>query len=271
LTIIEQKFYPSQLGLVIFVGINEYGEEIIEFLEPEIKLDLFYYSCSNKFSTHIITKYFDTNIKGTIVFVNGDETCGYQFKSGQFVKIFGLNGNLVKRHSKGGYSANRFARLAEESRHLYIIRICDRLRNLLLEDSKPNIHIFGSEEIVQMTIRQFPTKIFNGGFLNWNHNTIKNSSYWIKILSNELVPNYDSKYKDFIYYLSTDPDMLDFDPVNCNEMDWFIDTKISDKNKFKPNQIPLDPKSEYFNQLIVFGYIGVKYYIDKSFYEEKFV
>ncbi len=29
--------------------INEFGEKIVEFIEPDIKLDLFYYSFSNKF------------------------------------------------------------------------------------------------------------------------------------------------------------------------------------------------------------------------------
>lgn len=61
------------LGVFCFVGINEYGEEIIEFIEPEIKLDLFYYSCSNKFETSITSKYIGIKISGTIVFANSDE------------------------------------------------------------------------------------------------------------------------------------------------------------------------------------------------------
>ena len=66
-----------------------------------MKLNLFYYSFSNKFNTYIGKKYFGTKINETIVFANEDECLGYQFKQGQFMKIFGLNGNLVKRHNKG--------------------------------------------------------------------------------------------------------------------------------------------------------------------------
>ena len=87
LTILNQKFSTLnlnihyQLGIFCYVGINEFGEEIIEFIEPDIKLDLFYYSCSNKFETSFICKYIGNNFAGTIIFVNGDDCLGYQFKS----------------------------------------------------------------------------------------------------------------------------------------------------------------------------------------------
>lgn len=254
-----------QLGLFCYVGINEFGEEIIEFLEPEVKLDLFYYSCSNKFVTDIVSKYVGTNVFGTIIFANGDECVGYQFKQGQFVKIFGLNGNLVKRHNKGGFSANRFARIAEESRHLYVVRICDRIReiglasNLLdLENKNKNqIWIFGSDEIVQMVVSQSPIKLSNGGFLNFNSSTISNSKYWIEFLLNANVQSYDNYYLEIIDYLATNPDMLDFDPANKDQMKYFIEKKHIE---LKPNQIPLEHKSKYYSQLMLFDYIGVKYY-----------
>ena len=277
---IEQKFSlinlntTHQLGLFCFVGINEFGEEIVEFLEPDVKLDLFYYSCSNKFVTEIVSKYIGSDVTGTIIFANGGECLGYQFKQGQFIKIFGLNGNLIKRHNKGGYSANRFARIAEESRHLYVVRICDRIRELSLEpdnsdsDSKSNqIWIFGSDEIVQMVISQSPIKLLNGGFLNFNSSTISNSKYWIEFLTKSNQKSYDNQYKEIIEYLATNPDMLDFDPANKDEMKYFIEkTKLTHnkdcdlRKELKQNQIPLEHTSKYYSQLMLFDYIGVKYY-----------
>lgn len=250
------------LGLFCFVGINEYGDEIIELIEPDIKLDLFYYSCANKFETHITTKYIGSNIMGTIVFANGDECLGYQFEQGQFIKIFGLNGNLVKRHNKGGYSANRFARIAEESRHLYVVRICDRLNELKNESDNRelNIHIFGSDEIVEMVVKQSPIKLTNGGFLNFNSNTIKNSKYWINILNKSVEKNYDVQYMEILEYLELNPDMLDFDPINKNTMKYYMEKKISEQTKLNSNQIPLIVSSKYYAQLMVFDYIGVKFY-----------
>ena len=268
LTILNQRLSNINLnthfglGLFCFVGIDEYGDEIIELLEPDIKLDLFYYSCANKFKTNITAKYIGTNIVGTIVFANGDECLGYQFKQGQFVKIFGLNGNLVKRHNKGGYSANRFARIAEESRHLYVVKICDRLNELKnqFNNRELNIHIFGSEEIVEMVVKQNPIKLINGGFLNFNSNTIGNTKHWINILNKSAEKNYDSQYAEILEYLELNPDMLDFDPANKDTTKYYMEKKHTDVNKLSTNQIPLIVSSKYYAQLMVFDYIGVKFY-----------
>ena len=245
------------LGLFCFIGINEYGEEIIELIEPNIKLDLFYYSCSNKFIINIIDKYIKIDVDGAIIFVNGNECFGYKFINGQFVKIFGLNGNLVKRHKKGGFSANRFARIAEESRHLYIIRICDRLKEL---NSLNTILIYGSDEMVEMTMKLSPIKLIYGGFLNFNSNTILNTKYWLEILSKSHEKNYDDKYEEILNYLAINPDILDFNPSNKDNMKYFFDKLSTDSNKFKSNQIPLISSSKYYSQLVLFEYIGVKYF-----------
>jgi hypothetical protein len=255
------------LGVFCFVGINEYGEEIIEFIEPEIKLDLFYYSCSNKFETLITSKYIGIKISGTIVFANGDECLGYQFKQGQFIKIFGLNGNLVKRHNKGGYSANRFARIAEESRHIYVVRICDRLRELNLNGDE-KIWIYGSDEIIEMILKTCTIKLFSGGFLNFNSNTIKNTKHWLEVLTKSQEKNYDSIYKEILEYLELNTDMLDFNPVNKNKMKYFIDVKHNDNNKLESNQIPIILNSKYYSKLVIFEYIGVKFYNTQSFENE---
>lgn len=176
------------------------------------------------------------------------------------MKIFGLNGNLIKRHNKGGYSANRFARIAEESRHLYVIRICDRLREL----NTINNWIFGSEEIVQMVLKQSPIKLNHGGFLDFNSSTISNRKYWLEFLTKK--ENYDLQYKEIVDYLAINPDMLDFDPKNQDSMKYFIlnSKKVVSNNinklMNKPNQIPLDISSKYYSKLCMFEYIGVKYY-----------
>lgn len=274
----------GNLGLMVFVGINEYGEEIIELIEPEIKLDMFYYSCANKFEIDFAFKYVGINMEkimnGIIIFANGDECLGYKFIGGDFVKIFGLNGNLVKRHNKGGYSANRFARIAEESRHLYVVRVCDRLRELNLRtqndlNSNQNNWIWGSDEIVQMIITQSPIKLKYGGFLEFNSKTILNKRYWLEFLSEK--ENYDDNYAEILEYLAINPDMLDFDPVNSHAMKYYMvkdEKKIFKINKFantntctNSKQIPLDITSKYYAQLVMFDYIGVKYFNHSTQYD----
>ncbi len=270
LTILNQKCLTINLntnylmGILIYLGIDEYGDEIIEFIEPQIKLDLFYYSCANKFETNIGKKYIKNDINGTIIFTNGNESFGYQFIYGQFVKIFNINSNIVKRHKCGGYSANRYARIAEESRHSYIIRICDRLKEI---DSKENNWIFGSQEITDMVLKQAPIKLINGGFLDFNSNTISNTRHWIEILSRPNQESHDVQYKEIIDYLTTNPDKLDFNPENKDLMKYFIDKNVADKLDFKENQIPLIESSKYYSQLVVFEYIGVKYF-DTQIFDE---
>lgn len=228
---------------------------------------MFYYSCSNKFETSITSKYIGIKISGTIVFANGDECLGYQFKQGQFVKIFGLNGNLVKRHNKGGYSANRFARIAEESRHTYVVRISDRLRELNL-NGEEKIWIYGSDEIVEMILKTSSIKLFSGGFLNFNSNTIRNTRYWLEILTKSEEKNYDSIYKEILEYLELKPDILDFNPINKNKMKYFIDIKHNSDNKLESKQIPLSMNSKYYSKLVIFEYIGVKFYDSQTFDDE---
>jgi hypothetical protein len=59
-----------------------------------------------------------------------------------------LNGNLIKRHNKGGQSSVRFSRLAEESRHHYIIYCADYIRKLIpCQPSNTRVYIFGSDEL----------------------------------------------------------------------------------------------------------------------------
>lgn len=200
---------------------------------------------------------------------------GYQFVHGQFVKIFRLNGNLIKRHNKGGYSANRFARIAEESRHIYIVRICDRLREFvnsnLSNKQEEQIWIYGSEEIVQMVLKSSQIKLIYGGFLNFNSNTISNIKYWLNIITKSQEKNYDTQYKEILEYLECNPDILDFDPANKNEMKYFIEKKTYEQNKLnKQNQIPLITNSKYYAQLHLFEYIGVKFFTSQNINEHEY-
>lgn len=263
LTIVQQRSDISGFtnGVFIFVGITEYKEEIIEYIEPDVKLDIFKYSCANKFITEHCANYIDVNICGTLVFANGNDCYGYQFSGGTFVKKFALNGNLVKRHNKGGYSANRFARIAEESRHVYVTRIIDRLKDL--PDAR-NIWMYGSDEIVNMVMAQCPSHIMlnNGGFLQFNAGTIQNTKYWISKLSAAMSAadssSYNKKYKEIAELLATNVDQLDFDPENRSTMKYFLSKTSAHFDDI--NYIPLASSSEWYSQLVMFDYIGVKFY-----------
>ncbi len=249
----KSKTIINTNGLFIYAGINKFGENIFEIIEPICKCDIFYYNCGNKFNIDIIQKYMvQCENKGTIIFANGNECVIYKYEN-QFIKFKHLNAHLVNRQKKGGQSAQRYERIAENSRHVYVIHIIDYLNQL----QTTNNIIYGSNEIVNMILnrKELLLKVKNGGFLEFNLNTINDTQKWIKMLITD--NNYDKYYEEILLYLNTNVDMLDFDLTNKINMKYYI--HISDKN-INDKNIPLLQNSKLYCKLNMFEYIGVKYY-----------
>jgi hypothetical protein len=243
-------------GVLIYCGIDEYKKEIFEIIEPEVECNIFYYNCGNKFNTEFIKK-FSKNYDGNIIFVNGNETFIYNY-NGSFKKSKHINGNLVKRHKKGGQSQKRFERLAEESRIVYVNHIIDYLNEL---NSNKN-WIFGSDEILNLILKNnnLKVKLNNGGFLNFNNETINDTDTFLNYLKLEDDDKNNIIFEKIVFYLDTDPDYLDFEPNNFNEMKFFI-TKIKDENMINSEKcLKLNTNNKYYERLHIFDYIGLKYY-----------
>ncbi len=226
----------------------------MESIEPVIDIDNFIYSCSNKFITEHVNNYMKT-LDGSIIFANGNECIIYEWKT-KFIKKKFINANLIKKHKKGGQSSVRFSRLAEESRVQYVALIIDNLNQIKTK----NNWLFGSNEILDMIFNKkdnIYVKIQNGGFYNFDNTSINNQAYWLKYLEDN--KNYNKYYEKILYYLDTNPDMLDFDINNKNDMEFFMINK--DCKKIDNNQIPFIQKdNKYYDKLYKFEYIGIKYY-----------
>lgn len=247
-------------GVLIYCGIDNNNREIFELIEPEIECNIFYYNCGNKFITDYIGKFSEKEC-GSIIFVNGNETIIYSY-NGKFNKIKQFNANLIKRHKKGGQSQKRFEELAEISRNDYVTKIIDTINEL---KSKKN-WIFGSLEILNKVLnhKSLLKKLNNGGFLDFNNNTINDTKKFIDYLECNNNDLDEIILKKIVYYLDTDPDYLDFIPSNYNDMKNFIikdeliknypDLKESDK------RIKLRYNSKYYERLHIFDYIGLKYF-----------
>lgn len=245
------------MGLIVYCGIDEYEQELVKIVVPKIQLDIFYYHCGNKFITDIAEKY-TNEYKGNIVFADGNKCIIYEFKNGKFIVRKQFDALLQKRQKKGGQSSVRIARLAEETRHMYVVKVVDNL-NLLDRDCKTIL--FGSNEITGMIMemKTLLCPITYGGFLEFDSNTIKNAQKWIDCLNPEYEDNlYDDKYKFIIECLDIPEkiDMLDFSPQNASTMNYCLTNHLE-----LENGIPF-PKntSKYYNRLKIFEYIGVKYY-----------
>jgi hypothetical protein len=220
------------MGAIVYCGIDECKQEICELVKPKVCLNVFYYNCSNKFNIEIAAPYLES-YEGCIVFANGDETFIYKYESGKFKCIKRIQGLLQKRQKKGGQSAQRIGRLAEETRHIYITRIKEHLPR----DCK--IFVFGSKEICESFSSTNAVTPKYMGYLDFNCDTILNTRYWCEFLKEkDSVIQY--WYDKICEYLETDVDMLDFDPKNRDQMQYVMD---------KP-----------YGKLENFEYIGVKYF-----------
>ena len=251
LRIISEYFIHHKVddnGLILYAGINEYSEEIFKIFVPNIKLDQFYYNCGKQFIVDRFLPLFQT-LNGHIIFANGDICHIYKFEH-IFIKIKSINGNLVKRHKKGGQSALRFSRLAEESRQEYVTHIIDYINRLCREEN--NCWIFGSREIVSMIMdkKDLLVDVKNGGFLDFNDDTIKNTKEWIKYLSGNIGKKDDKILREIVEYLDTNVDMLDFDKTNNDQMKIYLTKDMIDEYT----------DSEYYERVKYFEYIGVKYF-----------
>ncbi len=237
-------------GLFLFIGINEFSEEIFEVIIPCVKCDIFFYNCSDKFVTDIAIKYMKT-LNGSIIFANGDECLIYTFEGSTFKKIKQINAHLQKRQKKGGSSSARIARLAEETRHRYVIQIMDSI-NLI-----DNGWLFGSNEITGLILEK-KTDLNYGGFLLFNHDTIKNSKMWIEYLNidKQKLEKEDKLLKQIIENLEINIDILDFDINNKNDMEYYMLHESDNKE----NCITLNKNNKYYGELHKFEYIGVKFF-----------
>lgn len=239
-------------GIIIFAGIDEFGEEIFEFIEPNLCVNIFYYNCGGKFNTDILGNFMQ-ECAGNIILANGNECIIYEFINGGFMKKAHINACLQKRQKHGGQSANRIMRLAEETRHMYVTKVIDTLNSF---DRSNKMFLFGSKEICSM-IHNHSQKLVcidDGGFLDFNNRTINNTEFFVNKLKD--VPVFNKYYEKIVLYLDTDVDMLDFDIEKRDEMEFYI------SNNYKSDKsIPLPENNNPFHaQLCGFEYVGIKYY-----------
>lgn len=248
-------------GLIVFAGIDETGCEILETVTPELAIKMFYYNCGDRFVTSIAHDYV-AQYAGNIVFANGEECFIYQYENGAFVQRKHIIANLQKRQKKGGQSALRIARLAEETRHVYVTRIVDNLNTLVCAEANtpiPPTLLYGSKEIQDMILanKQLLLPVSACGFLNFNRGTIADTKKWCKILEDSSAKGkYDNYYQKVVDCLAVSVDMLDFNAANKTEMAFYLS---ADTQNDKAIPFP-DEKSPFYIQLRGFQFIGVKYF-----------
>ena len=266
-TNLETLHKNNKKGLFVFSGIDDSGEEIFEVLEPALQSKMFSYSCGSKFITDIFDSYYD-EYNGSIIFASGDECIIYKFNggTGAFEQYMRFDSRIGKKHSKGGQSALRFSRIADNEREKYVITLIELINKL----SKHSNWIFGSQDIINDIFQrknQIIVNLSNGGFLNFDKTTISDTRRFIQYMKNEEV--YDDIFAKTLELFETAPDLLEFNPLMLENIEQFEYVIISQEhplyNTFDlhPKVIKLQQSSKFYGKLKQFVCIG-KYYFDKQ-------
>lgn len=117
----------AEKGFGLLAGLTNEGE-MIELFLPARPSPYKVYRCDNKFHLDLLRDCLDEEtFLGHLCLISGKDCRIYRLSDKTRTLLTSLQVDLVKRQRKGGQSSVRFARLAEESRHNYVVRVADKL------------------------------------------------------------------------------------------------------------------------------------------------
>ena len=130
-------------GLVIYCGLVQMpqgGEKMIKIdLEPFKPINTSLYRCDNIFHTNELKYLLQDNDKFGFLIMDGNGSLFGTLQGSTKVIINRFTVNLPKKHSKGGQSSNRFARLRTETRHNYLRKVAEELTKSFITNNIPNV------------------------------------------------------------------------------------------------------------------------------------
>ncbi|ORD99311.1 ERF1 [Hepatospora eriocheir] len=130
-------------GLGLFVGeiLNSEGKikKVSHAIEPIKPINTSLYMCDSKFHIEELLKLFEDETKYGIVVADGTGALFATLQGNTPDVLMTISENLPKKHSRGGQSSVRFARLRIEKRNAYIKKINEIIVSLYLTDSIPNV------------------------------------------------------------------------------------------------------------------------------------
>jgi hypothetical protein len=239
----------------------------------------FVYSCGPKFELDIVIPLFSNALlnHGNLILVSGDTTyiykCHYQDGHvSNFKLIHKIIGLLVKRQKKGGQSAIRFSRLAEESRLHYVSRIVDSLQKFC--QTSKCLYAFGSRELTQDIITKCKTLKINVTTLDQWHSYGSNPVAFInehvkelkELFLCKLKENDNEKVGEILGLVHRNPDYLKFgcDEImeHIDQMEYIVGIDSKMLMQFPKQKCILCPMSSvHYATLKSFEVIGKLYYV----------
>ena len=130
-------------GLVIYCGLVQLpqgGEKMIKIdLEPFKPINTSFYRCDNIFHTNELKFLLEDNDKFGFLIMDGNGSLFGTLQGSTKTIINKFSVDLPKKHTKGGQSSNRFARLRIESRHNYLRKVAESMTSAFISNDVPNV------------------------------------------------------------------------------------------------------------------------------------
>ena len=130
-------------GLVIYCGLVQLpqgGEKMIKIdLEPFKPINTSLYRCDNIFHTNELKFLLEDNDKFGFLIMDGNGSLFGTLQGSTKTIINKFSVDLPKKHTKGGQSSNRFARLRIESRHNYLRKVAESMTSAFISNNVPNV------------------------------------------------------------------------------------------------------------------------------------
>lgn len=129
-------------GLVIYVGsvlLHNKEKKICLDLQPFRPLNKFIYRCDNKFALEPLEELLqDDDVFGFII-VDGHSCWYVKVRGDNKEVVLKFETDLPRKHSKGGQSSQRFARIRLEKRHNYLRKVAENATSVFITNDRPNV------------------------------------------------------------------------------------------------------------------------------------
>jgi peptide chain release factor subunit 1 len=145
-TIEKLKLYKNTPpnGLIVFCGVifledGKTEKKITIDLIPYRPINVFCYRCQSSFETEPLRALLEDDEKFGFVVVDGNGVLFGTIQGNNKEILQKVPVQLPKKHGRRGQSAARFARLREEKRHAYTVKVCELATQHFIADNVPKI------------------------------------------------------------------------------------------------------------------------------------
>lgn len=121
---------------VILLDDGKTEKKITIDLVPFRPINQFCYKCQGTFHTEPLTSLLEQDDKFGFVVVDGNGLLLATLQGNHREILQRITVQLPKKHGRGGQSANRFARLREEKRHAWTVKVCEACAQTFIQGDK---------------------------------------------------------------------------------------------------------------------------------------